>query len=157
MTPIEAADFQGANYKDRRTKPCREWLRFNRKNPHVYDILVGILRQAKQRGFKQWSIQGALEIARWERKFTVDAKRDVKLPNEYAAYYSRLIMMQEDDLYNFMRVTKSPADYELGWDAFKRETMAQKDNSAIQSVVTPVLETPQSLTGTTGTISGVTA
>jgi hypothetical protein len=39
--------------------------------------------------------------------------------NEYAAYYSRLIMMQEPELYGFMRATSSPADYELGWAAFK--------------------------------------
>jgi hypothetical protein len=117
---LEAAARQSAGYRDRRTKAFREWHKYHRDNPHVYDILVDILHKGKyEKDFHQWSVQGAIEIARWERRFKVDTSSEFKIANAFGAYYSRLIMMQEPDLYNFMRVTSAPADYELGWVAFK--------------------------------------
>src|SRR5437660_4362906 len=117
---IAAAESQMAGYKDRRTKTFRSWVRFNKANPHVYDLLAQILREGKKLGMPRWSIAAAFEIARWERRFDVKTSREWKLPNEFRAYYSRLLLMQEADLWNYVRTTKSSADYEMGFLAFKQ-------------------------------------
>ena len=106
--------------KDVRSKMCREWLKYNAENPEVYETFVRLLRDMKKTE-SQWSIQGAMEVARWQLRLDVNRKGKFKFPNEYGAYYARLIMMQELDLYGFMRVKPSEADHELGWNYYKTE------------------------------------
>lgn len=132
---LQAARKQIIAEVDRRSKACKHWLEYQKRNRHVYTILVDILKEAKQAGYDRWSIQGALEVARWQRNFKVaeDGQWDVKLPNAYAAYYSRLIMMQEPELLDFMRVTSAPADYEMGWQAFRQVLgLEDSDNSGVE-------------------------
>ena len=119
LDPFAAANAQAEGNKDRRSKSFRSWLRYHRQNPHVYDLLVRIAREGKALGMSRWSIAAAFEIARWERRFDVKSGRKFKLPNEFRAMYSRLIMMQEPDLLNYFHAKKSSADYEMGWIAFK--------------------------------------
>jgi hypothetical protein len=107
--------------KDVRSKTCGEFLEYNKANPEVYETFVRLLRESKQRGYTAWSIQGVIEIARWEVALDVVKTDQFKFPNAYGAYYSRLIMIEERDLYGFMRVSASEADHELGWSRFKIE------------------------------------
>lgn len=74
--------------------------RFHNENPHVYVALIEIAREARRRGLDQWSIAGAFEVARFERKFgTTD--RQFKMPNDFKPHYARLIMQECPDLDGF--------------------------------------------------------
>src|SRR6266852_5322149 len=95
VNPLRAADTAARAYP-LRSIAFKSFRAYHRANPHVYQILVDILREGKQRGFDTWSIQGAMEVARWERKFETVGLPEFKIANGFGAYYSRLVMMQED-------------------------------------------------------------
>jgi hypothetical protein len=82
---------------------------FHAKNPHVYDILVDLARTWKANTGKRIGIAALYERARWQIAFsTTDV--DLKLNNDYRAYYSRLIMQNEEDLAGLFNTRASDAD-----------------------------------------------
>jgi hypothetical protein len=90
--------------RKRLSPPCGEgqtikerFQQFHAENPHVYKVLVEIVREAKRRGIDKWSIKGAFEVARYERKFSTTDDQ-FKLRNDFTPHYARLIMEQEPDL-----------------------------------------------------------
>ena len=53
-------------------------------------------------------------------EFGVKARNsDFELDNDIAPYYSRRIMMDCPDLFDFFEVRTSAADWQTGWDKFK--------------------------------------
>jgi len=73
---------------------------FHADNPHVYDVLVSISREGRRRGLEQWSIAGAFEVARYERRFST-TDESFKIRNDFKPHYARLIMEREPDLDGF--------------------------------------------------------
>lgn len=73
--------------------------RFHQENPHVYDEVVTLCRQAKRAGRNRWSINGVFEVLRWSWMET--QADDFKLNNVYRARYARLVMEIEPDLKDF--------------------------------------------------------
>jgi hypothetical protein len=70
---------------------------FHAANPQVYAELVRLARQARRRGVQYVGINMLLEVTRWN--FSLRTSGDeFKLNNNWAPYYSRLIMLQEPDL-----------------------------------------------------------
>src|ERR1700733_5513412 len=103
---LHAARMYTAEHAHGRSDACELWMEYHQANPHVLTILTEILLEAKfERGFGRWSIQGAMEVARWERRFETDG--EFKISNEVGAYYSRYIMMMRPELYNFMKTKPS--------------------------------------------------
>jgi hypothetical protein len=70
---------------------------FDRKNPHVYDELVKLCREAKRAGKSKIGIGMLWEVMRWHF-FLQTTDTDYKLNNDYRAYYARVIMVREEDL-----------------------------------------------------------
>lgn len=77
----------------------RDFAEFHAENPHVYDALVALARQAKARGHRALGIGMLWEVLRWNRLF--DTRRDAegfKLNNNLRSRYAREIHAREPDL-----------------------------------------------------------
>ncbi len=104
------------------SKTYRDFLAFHRKNPSVYDYMVERARQAVALGRETYGLPCIFELARWESgivKQKIRLTDDYELNNNYKAYYARLIMQQEPDLFGFFGVreeVKSTASADMGWD-----------------------------------------
>jgi len=82
--------------------------RFHARNPGVYALAVRVCRYLQARGFQHYGIGAVWEIMRFKY---LETRGDIyKLNNNYRAFYSRLIMAQEDDLSSFFRTRKCPHD-----------------------------------------------
>lgn len=79
---------------------------FHRANPWVYDELVKASRQWKTWGGKKVGMQLLFERVRWVHARDTQRVDDFKINNNHAAYYSRLIMLQEPDLADFYEVRR---------------------------------------------------
>lgn len=96
MTTSEAATLTP------RQRLNRKFFEFHRANPHVYERLVALARQAKERGHNRLSIKMLYEVLRWEHYLTTtDPNSKFKLSNNYHSRYARLIMRRNPDLEGF--------------------------------------------------------
>jgi len=73
---------------------------FHSQNPQVYEELVKLANQLKERGRSKYGIKSLFEIIRWHRAITTDGD-DFKLNNNHAPFYARLIMTKEEGLEDF--------------------------------------------------------
>lgn len=82
-----------------------EFRIFHRENPHVYEKLVELARQARTNGRQTLGIGMLFEVLRWEHLiYTTDP--DFKLNNNYRSYYARLMMKNEPDLAGMFQTRK---------------------------------------------------
>jgi len=87
--------------------------RFHSANRHVYDALVNLARQFRQRrGDSKIGIGMLYEVLRWNYYMTTKSEDDYKLSNDFRACYARLIMSQEPDLKGIFQTKQSVADNE---------------------------------------------
>lgn len=71
---------------------------YHAANPHVYAALAREGRVLLARGHRKLGIKMLYERLRWQVYMeTTDDQYDFKLPNNYTAYYARLLMEQEPD------------------------------------------------------------
>lgn len=77
---------------------------FHKNNPHVYDILVRLARQAKKTGKIKMSVVLLVQVARWELMFTTKSDDGYKINNSFTSRYARLIMENEEDLDGFFEI-----------------------------------------------------
>ena len=80
---------------------------FHAAHPDVYEILVALARQWRERkgASAQVGIGALYERARWEVQ--IESLTDVEAPrlsNNHRAFYSRLIMKQHPDLANIFKL-----------------------------------------------------
>jgi hypothetical protein len=75
----------------------RAFLEFHEDNPAVYDGLVSLAREAKQRGRTRVGIKMLWEVLRWHT-FIQTTGEDFKLSNSLHSRYARLIMATNPDL-----------------------------------------------------------
>lgn len=76
----------------------QRFLDFHTRNPHVYNHLVQLAREAKQGGCMRIGIKMLWEVVRWKMTCDLGGDQNFKLPNSYHSRYARLIMQQESDL-----------------------------------------------------------
>lgn len=93
------------------------FLEFHAANPHVYDRLVALARQAKRRGREKLGIAMIYEVVRWEHFMRTDDPEGYRLNNNWRAFYARLIMRREPDLAGIFdtraqRFERAVADFE---------------------------------------------
>lgn len=85
--------------------------RFHAANPQVYDNLVALARQFRdKRRDGKIGIAMLYEVLRWNYYMTVDSEEEYKLSNDFRACYSRLIMEREPDLDGIFNIKRSVAD-----------------------------------------------
>ena len=90
-----------AGYSDTRLR--REFMTFHLANPRVYELLVYFARQAKASKRDTYSIDAVYQRVRWHVDIETRSTDGWKLNDHHRAYYSRLIMEQENDLAGFFR------------------------------------------------------
>lgn len=70
---------------------------FHAANPHVYQTLVRMAWEAKNRGVRKVGIGMMFEVLRWNHALQTGGD-DFKLNNNYRSYYARRIMMDDPRL-----------------------------------------------------------
>lgn len=83
--------------EDTKKKLDRQFRIFHNNNPHIYDELVKLAREAKQAGRDKFSINMLFEVVRWNR-FIQTNDSSYKMNNNHRSRYARLIMENEKDL-----------------------------------------------------------
>ena len=73
---------------------------FHAANPEVYSEIVNAARKLKASGRDVYGINSLIEVVRWHRNLTTRGD-EFKINNNFAPFYSRLIMARELDLENF--------------------------------------------------------
>lgn len=83
--------------------------KFHTDNPHFYDALVELARRYIGRtGRSIVGMQRLIEVARFDMDLTTESEDEFKVNNNHAAFYSRLIMLQEPDLAGVIPIRRSP-------------------------------------------------
>jgi hypothetical protein len=83
---------------------------FHATNPHVYRMLLEKAEQIRQRGWTKASIQMLIEVLRWSRMMTDRPENEeFKIPNEFAACYSRLLIRLNPELDGFFELRRRTA------------------------------------------------
>ena len=78
---------------------------FHRDNPHIYQRIVDIAFEMRQRGVKKMGIALIFERLRWLNFIEVNnTDGGFKLSNDYRAEFARLIMQQEPGLEEFFEI-----------------------------------------------------
>ena len=73
--------------------PSQRFEEFNSRNPQVYQALEDMAFQLVKRGRKKIGINMLLEVLRWNYYMkTDDPNSEFKINNNYAPYYSRLLI-----------------------------------------------------------------
>ncbi len=92
----------------------REAHAFHLKWPAVYDVIVGLARQAKAKGIERYGIAALWEVARWQflvgQRWT--SRNGWKLNNNHRSWYARYIMAREQDLAGFFETRSTAAERE---------------------------------------------
>jgi hypothetical protein len=83
-----------------------DWLD---QNQHIYDAAVRVARQGKRIGYDRWSVQGVMEILRWQTKIRENAHGPLKINHNARSGLARLIMAREPDLEGFFETRTPPA------------------------------------------------
>lgn len=92
----------------RNTKIGQAAERFDRENPHVYELLKRFAKQVKDRGRARFGIAAIYERVRWEVAIETN-DGEFKLSNNHRAYYSRKLMAQYPDLEGLFQTKENRA------------------------------------------------
>jgi hypothetical protein len=98
-----------------RSKLEQAFWDFHEEHPSVYDTLVMLARDWKERRVQRIGIATVFETAR----YLLEIERDddgLKLNNNHRAYYARLIMRDEPDLEDIFRLRQQRIQATIGPD-----------------------------------------
>jgi hypothetical protein len=84
--------------------------RYHKNNPEVYNALVALARDFRQKSHRKIGIKMLFEVLRWNYYLTINTDEEYKLSNDFTAHYARIIMMQEPDLKDAFNLRLSKAD-----------------------------------------------
>lgn len=99
---------KGMTYSEQFSFPFQSPLRdafeeFHALNPEIYEELVRQARALKAVGRERYGVKSLFEVIRWHRALTTSGD-DLKLNNNHAPFYARLIMARERDLEGFFEI-----------------------------------------------------
>lgn len=90
---------------------AERYAAFTQANPWVYRSLVRMARDLKAKGVNHYGIAALWEVLRYDWTLrTADPNSQLKLCNDYRAFYAREIMLRVPDLAGFFTTRKSQAD-----------------------------------------------
>lgn len=84
----------------------KEFIMFHRNNPEVYNEIVKLARQIKNRGYDHYGMQAIFEVIRFHTMMKTSGDH-FKINNNWRSYYSRLVMANNPDLEGFFRIRES--------------------------------------------------
>lgn len=76
---------------------------YHESNPHVYQYLCDLARQAKARGFRHYGIASCWERLRWQYDIDTVTNEQFKMSDNFKSRYARYIMEHNEDLQGFFR------------------------------------------------------
>lgn len=88
---------------DQQRKTVLAYFRSREEHPTVFPAVAELCLEAKRRGYRKWSVNGAFEILRWQSHQTT-GDLGIKVNNTYRAYTSRDLMLEYPKLWNFLRI-----------------------------------------------------
>ena len=98
----------------RRKKSIEQrFFEFHAANPEVYDLFLVFARKAKAVGFESYGAQALFERIRWHVDVETERNPETepfKINNDYAAFYSRKAMRENEDLRGFFETRVRKAD-----------------------------------------------
>ena len=80
----------------------KQWWRWHKLNPHVYELFKRFTLDVIRRGRKQYSSKAIVERIRWHTEVETVGE-EFKMNNNYAPYYARLFMKEYPEHANFFR------------------------------------------------------
>lgn len=89
--------------------------KFHSDNPHVYHKLVELARIVHDAGYQKYSIDALFNRLRWHYDFETKTTEKFKLCDHHRSRYSRLIMAQEPDLWDFFTIKPLRSQQEPEW------------------------------------------
>jgi hypothetical protein len=96
---------------DRNAMMRAMYQEFAQQNPHVEHELVVMAFNLKNRGIETYGIAALWEVLRYSWLITTnDPNSQLKLNNNYKAFYARDIMKKYPDLDGFFTTRKAQAD-----------------------------------------------
>lgn len=93
----------------RRSELRSKFLDYHQRNPEVYQWLVQFSHDMKNAGYKSYGMKSIIERVRWHidlNRPNNDHEGDkmLKINNNHAPFYARLIMDNEPDLKGFFEI-----------------------------------------------------
>jgi hypothetical protein len=86
------------DFLSREPRPAEKFEEFHRLNPQVALALENMAADLILRGRKRVGIKMLMEVLRWNYQMkTEDPNSDFKINNNYAPYYSRLLIERHPD------------------------------------------------------------
>ena len=90
---------------------AERYAAFTKRNPWVYQTFLRMARELKAKGIEHYGIAALWEVLRYDWTMrTSDPNSQLKLCNDYRAFYAREIMLRNPDLDGFFTTRKSQAD-----------------------------------------------
>lgn len=83
--------------------------KYHKSNPDVYELFRKYTLQAIQSGYKHFGSQMIIEHIRW-RTAIVKGDHYFKINNDYAAFYSRMFVLEYPSYAEYFRTRTSQAD-----------------------------------------------
>lgn len=80
-----------------------QFWEFHEANPAVFAELRRLALELKERGRAHYGIKSLIEVLRWHRAITT-TEEEYKINNNWAPFYSRLLMEKEPALEGFFEV-----------------------------------------------------
>jgi hypothetical protein len=105
--PITAGDGQYELVYDEQATLTARFEKFHRDTPNFYAELVKLARRFRAKTGRTCGIQRLIEIVRFDIEMTSKSDEEFKINNDFAAFYSRLIMCQEPDLDGFFQLRRA--------------------------------------------------
>lgn len=85
---------------------------YHRNNPHIYHQFRYYTLKAIQSGYKHFGSQMIIERIRWQTG-VISKQSDFKINNDFAAFYSRMFMLEYPSYSTYFRTRQSQADHLL--------------------------------------------
>ena len=84
---------------------------YNAQNPHVYDLFVMLARQWRAHNpDRKIGVKALIERVRWELGITTEGDEQYEINNSFEPGYARLIMIEEEDLWDAFELRPSQFD-----------------------------------------------
>lgn len=85
---------------------------YHHNNPHIYHQFRYYTLKAIQSGYKHFGSQMIIERIRWQTG-VISKQSDFKINNDFAAFYSRMFMLEYPSYSTYFRTRQSQADHLL--------------------------------------------
>ena len=93
------------------------FLAFHHANPQVWALFRRFSMDAKAAGWDHYSSTAVFERIRWHVQIEIKSEGELKLNNNFKAYYARMMHIMEPSMDGFFRNRRlTTADKRAGWN-----------------------------------------